>query len=78
MLIDIKRAISDNRKVSLKFYRAGQLWYETEFGEAFAVPIDDCGDAAFLPTDKASLFMRWMRQHNNSVHTDKAHEENRA
>jgi len=48
--------------VRLKFYRKGELWYETEDGFPFPVPISDCGDATFLPEDKASLFMRYIRK----------------
>ena len=63
--IDIKRAVSEQRKVQFVHYRDGDLYYKTEFGELFAVPISDVGNATFLAEDKAILFMRYMRKHNN-------------
>ncbi len=66
-LIDIKRAVSEDRTVRFVFYRKGELHYETEFGEEFAVPIDDCGDAAFNAEDKALFFMRYMRKWNKAI-----------
>ena len=47
MLVDIKRAVSDNRKVNFVYYRENDLWYKTEFGELFPVPISDIGSATF-------------------------------
>lgn len=44
------------------FYRDGKLWYRTETGYAFAVPVSDTGTATFLPRDKAVFFMRWIRK----------------
>lgn len=51
------------RKVRFQHYRAGMLWYVTETGFSFPVPIDDTGEATFLAEDKASLFMRYIRKH---------------
>lgn len=38
------------------------LYYETEKGLIFEVPISDTGDAVFKPEDKAIMFMRWIRK----------------
>lgn len=65
--IDIKRAVSDNRRVLFDFYRAGLLYYTTEFGESFSVPITDVGDATFNNDEKAILLMRYMRKWNESL-----------
>lgn len=51
------------KKVHFTFYRDGQLWYETEDGFEFPVPINDIGNATFLAEDKAILFMRYIRKH---------------
>ena len=45
-----------------RFYRDGQLWYETDSGLKFPVPINDTGTAAFNRDDKAMLFMRYIRK----------------
>ncbi len=65
--IDIKRAVSENRRVQFDFYRAGFLYYQTEFGELFSVPIDDVGDATFNQNEKAIMLMRYMRKWNEAL-----------
>jgi len=51
-----------NKKVQFLFYKTGELWYTTECGFKFPVPIDDVGTAAMNAEDKALLFMRWIRK----------------
>lgn len=65
--INIKRAISENRVVMFRYFRDGQLWYVTQFEEKFPVPVSDIGTATFLNTDKAILFMRYMRKWNQKL-----------
>ena len=54
---------------SVKFvrYQRKELWYVTECGFEFPVPIEDTGDAAFNDSDKAMLFMRWIRKHKEML-----------
>jgi hypothetical protein len=59
----LKEMIVSNQKVRFSFYRDGQLWYETECGFRFPVPIEDAGTATFLAEDRAILFMRYIRKH---------------
>lgn len=42
-------------------YRDGSLFYRTDSGFAFEVPVADAGAATFHATDRAILFMRWIR-----------------
>jgi len=58
----LKEMIVNNQKVSFSFYRDGQLWYETECGFRFPVPIEDAGTATFLAEDRAILFTRYIRK----------------
>jgi len=60
---DLKDMVRDDKKVRFLHYRNRELWYITETGFTFPVPISDCGDATFLSEDKAILFMRYIRQH---------------
>ena len=60
---NLKDEVKDNKKVRFKFYRSQNLWYETESGFVFPVPIDDIGEATFLAEDKAILFMRYIRNY---------------
>jgi hypothetical protein len=51
-----------NKKVTFLFFQNGELWYTTECGFKFPVPITDVGTAAMNAEDKAILFMRWIRK----------------
>jgi hypothetical protein len=66
-MIDIKRAVTGGRKVVFSHYADGDLWYKTEFGEQFPVPVSDAGTATFHAKDKALLFMRYMRKWNENT-----------
>ena len=72
----IKDMVKDNQKVSFQFYRDGQLWYTTETGFEFPVPIADAGTATFLAQDRAILFMRYIRKHIEHLrHSVKEHKQ---
>jgi len=62
MILNVKEHVNKDQKVKFKFYRSGVLYYETEKGLIFEVPISDTGDAVFKPEDKAIMFMRWIRK----------------
>ncbi len=47
--------------VTFHYYRDGSLWYKTETDVLFPVPISDIGNATFLASDKAILFMRYIK-----------------
>ena len=51
------------KKVRFKFYRDGELWYETDDGFEFPVPISDTGTGIFKAEDGAIQYMRWIRRH---------------
>ena len=55
--------VNNNQQVHFSFYRHGELWYVTNSGFEFPVPITDTGDGVFLAKDKAILFMRYIRKH---------------
>lgn len=59
----LKDMVSSGKTVSFLHYHDGNLWYETEDHFSFPVPISDVGNATFLATDKAMLFMRYIRKH---------------
>lgn len=59
----LKEMVWKNKKVFFRFYRDQTLWYVTECGFEFPVPISDIGNATFLHEDKALLFMRYIRKH---------------
>lgn len=59
------------KRVTFTHYRKGDLWYETECGFSFPVPITDCGDASFLVNDKAPMFMRYIRAEKERIEEGK-------
>jgi len=63
----IKEMVNEGKKVRFTFYRENQLFYQTEDGFEFPVPIEDIGNATFLAEDKAILFMRYIRKHLEMV-----------
>ena len=61
-LVDIVKG----KQVKFEFYRKGELWYSVEVQNdnlIFPVPIGDCGDGTFNASDKATLFMRYIRKY---------------
>jgi len=63
----VKEMVNNNQKVRFRFYRDGNLWYETECGFSFPVPIAEAGTATFLAEDRAMLFMRYIRKQHANV-----------
>ncbi len=61
-----------DKVVKFSFYCDGELWYTTECGFQFPVPINDTGTATFKNEDKAMLFMRWIRKHLAVIQEAKA------
>jgi len=45
------------------FYRDKSLFYETDNGFQFPVPIEDAGSATLNQSEKAILLMRYIRKH---------------
>ena len=66
-MTSIKDMVSGDKQVTFVRYRDGELWYVTEDGFEFPVPVADIGNATFLARDKALLFMRYMRQHMETI-----------
>lgn len=60
MTADVKPHIKG--RVKFVYYQDNRLYYESDSGLVFPVPIDDIGHARFLADDKAILFMRYIRK----------------
>ncbi|MHB8407867.1 MAG: hypothetical protein ACYDHY_07200 [Acidiferrobacterales bacterium] len=72
----IKDMVKDNKKVRFEYFVAGELWYVTDDGFKFPVPVADAGTGCFLVEDKAILFMRYIRKHLEMI--EKAKQEQNA
>jgi len=59
---DIKEMVKDGKKVRFTRYRQGHLYYQTEDGFEFSVPLSAADDATFSAEDRAILFMRYIRK----------------
>jgi len=61
--------------VAFAYARKGELWYKLA-DLLFPVPFEDMGDGTFMSEDKATMFMRYIRKHLESIekeqHADKA------
>lgn len=55
--------------VRFQYFRDNQLFYKTDSGLVFPVPVEDIGNATFLAEDKAMLFMRYIRKFMESIKT---------
>jgi hypothetical protein len=60
----LKQMVSDGKQVTFSHFRRNELWYTTECGFQFAVPVSDVGDATFNSTEKAML--------NDAIHSQAA------
>lgn len=68
MNLTLKDIVKDNN-VEFVRYRKGVLYYIVNVKDdgmdtfyEFGVPINDCGDATFACSDKAIMFMRYIRK----------------
>lgn len=63
-------------RVRFQFYREKELWYKTDTGLEFPVPIEDCGNGIFLAEDKGMFFMRYIRKHLETIQKGRAEQVN--
>ena len=68
----LTQMVRDNQVVRFRFYRDSELWYATECGFEFPVPVNDTGTGTFLAEDRAILFMRWIRRHLATIERGRA------
>lgn len=52
--------VKGDQKVKFVSLKNKELWYVTESGFEFSVPLHDTDGAEFLAEDKAIYFMRWI------------------
>ena len=62
---EVKKSLYKQKPAaSLMYIRKGTAYYETHLQDAtrlmFEVPVDDMGDADFLPQMDAKLLIRWV------------------
>ena len=64
--------LKDHIKGNVTFlhYRKGNLYYQAVTGLTFPVPTDDIGDATFFASDKAILFMRYIKKQLKAIESE--------
>ena len=55
--------IVKNQNAHFVFYRDQALFYETDNGFQFSIPISDAGSATINSEEKAIILMRYIRKH---------------
>lgn len=55
--------IVKNQNARFVFYRDECLFYETDNGYQFPVPVEEAGSANFNAEERAILLMRYIRKH---------------
>jgi len=58
----LKEMVAGDKLVSFHHYRKGNLYYTTDDGFVFPVPLEDAGDASFNASERAMLMMRYIRK----------------
>lgn len=68
VLLSVKDMVAKGNKVYFEFYRQGELWYRTECGFKFPVPIsEDAGNTTFLAEDRAIMFLKYIKKQIKAV-----------
>ena len=66
--LNITEIVKDQTATFL-YYIDGNLWYATDNGFKFPIPIDDTKGACFNKEHKAITLMRWIRKHIDTIET---------
>ena len=61
-MVNVKEHVKGNQKARFDFYRGSILYYKTEKGLLFEIPVSETGDAVFGAEERAMLLMRWIRK----------------
>jgi len=61
-MVNVKEHVAAGKKVHFDYCRSGVLYYRTESGLLFEVPLEDAGTAVFNRDEKSIYFMRWIRK----------------
>ena len=73
--MNVKEMVSDGKTVRFLKFQENTLWYVTETGFEFPVPVTETPGAVFKDTDGAMFFMRWIRKHVDFVEVAKKEQE---
>jgi len=69
---NVSKILENNESVSFMFFLSGKLWYRTESGFKFPVPIKGSGQSVFLNEDRANRFYPYIKAHAEKLSKAKA------
>ena len=69
---NIDKILNDNETVCFMFFMSGKLWYRTESGFKFPVPVKGSGQSVFLNEDRAKRFYPYIKAHAEKLDKAKA------
>jgi hypothetical protein len=69
MTMSMNLSLIDNVRgtATFQYYRDGNLWYTNDIGLLFPVSVAELDTATANATEKASIFMRYIRKYIESV-----------
>ena len=70
--MEVDKILKDNETVRFMFFLSGKLWYRTESGFKFPVPIKSSNQSVFLNEDRASRFYPYIKAHAEKLSKAKA------
>ncbi|MEM7401423.1 MAG: hypothetical protein AAF304_05675 [Pseudomonadota bacterium] len=59
----LEKILQDNENVRFMFFLSGKLWYRTDSGFKFPVPIKGSGQSVFLNEDRVNRFYPYIKAH---------------
>lgn len=71
-MTNLDKIFNDNESVRFMFFLSGKLWYRTESGFKFPVPIKGSGQSVFLNEDRAKRFYPYIKAHAEKLDKAKA------
>ena len=71
-MMSVDQILKNNESVNFMFFMSGKLWYRTESGFKFPVPIRGSGQTVFLNEDRANRFYPYIKAHAEKLSKAKA------
>ena len=67
VMMNVDNILKNNESVRFIFFLSGKLWYRTESGFKFPVPIKGSGQSVFLSEDRANRFYPYIKAHADKL-----------
>jgi hypothetical protein len=71
-MLNLRSILTPNMRVKFDYFRDGALWYSTQNGFQFPVPINTLSHTSVcLANDKAERFDYWIKKYYNKTKEEK-------